>query len=71
MLLPSSESSGITYPSGSDPNGAISVRYGLLGIPTTFVVGADGRLRYEVLGRVDPQALRRALDHLLTGNDAG
>jgi len=58
---------GITYPSGYDPGGLLSAQYGLVGIPTTFIVGADGRLRYEVMGRVEGQALGEALGRVVPG----
>jgi peroxiredoxin len=35
--------SGLTYPLVLDPEGAIAQAYGVMGLPTTFLVGRDGR----------------------------
>jgi len=56
---------GITYSSVYDPSGTLSVDYGLIGIPTTFVIGADGRIRYEIIGKVTAPGIVPALRHLL------
>lgn len=34
---------GLTFPLVFDPDGKINVLYGVIGLPTTFVVGRDGR----------------------------
>ena len=34
---------GVTFPLVLDPNGKINSLYGVIGLPTTFVVGRDGR----------------------------
>jgi peroxiredoxin len=34
---------GLTFPFVLDPNGKINALYGVIGLPTTFVVGRDGR----------------------------
>jgi thiol-disulfide isomerase/thioredoxin len=34
---------GLTFPLVLDPDGAISAGYGVIGLPTTFVVARDGR----------------------------
>lgn len=56
---------GITYPSVFDPQGTLASRYGLIGLPTTFVVGSDGRIAYRFLGKVDASMLRSVLDDML------
>jgi peroxiredoxin len=35
--------SGLTFPLVLDPDGTINARYGVLGLPATFLVGRDGR----------------------------
>ena len=45
---------GITYPSGSDPSGRISIDYGVWGIPETFLIDADGRITYKHVGGISP-----------------
>ncbi len=34
---------GLTFPLVLDPDGKINVLYGVVALPTTFVVGRDGR----------------------------
>jgi cytochrome c biogenesis protein CcmG, thiol:disulfide interchange protein DsbE len=34
---------GLTFPLVTDPDGKTNARYGVIGLPTTFVVGRDGR----------------------------
>jgi cytochrome c biogenesis protein CcmG/thiol:disulfide interchange protein DsbE len=55
----------IPYPSVFDPGGELAGRYGLIGIPTTLVIRADGRIAYRITGRVDGSNLRSALNRLL------
>src|SRR5205807_4097898 len=43
---------GIRYPSGFDPDGSVASRYGLVGLPTTVFVSADGRLLERRVGEV-------------------
>jgi peroxiredoxin len=37
------EELGLTFPLVLDPDGRINALYGVIGLPTTFVVGRDGR----------------------------
>ncbi len=53
--------SGVRYPVGQDPQGRAATRYGLLGLPTTVFIGADGRVARAVSGQLTPAAL----DHWL------
>jgi thiol-disulfide isomerase/thioredoxin len=45
---------GVTYPTVADGGGGLSRGFGIQGIPTTVIVGPDGRRRFVVLGRVAP-----------------
>ena len=51
----------VSYPSGFDPNEHVASRYGVFGLPYTFVIDRAGRIRVEFRGRVDPSSLRSAL----------
>ncbi len=65
---------GMDYPSGVDPNGSAGDAFGIVGLPTTFIIGPDGRIRYVVTGRIEPASFRAALDSVLggaPGEDAG
>jgi cytochrome c biogenesis protein CcmG/thiol:disulfide interchange protein DsbE len=57
----------ITYPSVSDPAGRLAGEFGVVGLPTTFVLDQHGRIRYEVVGRIDERSFARALSALIGG----
>ncbi len=48
---------GLTYPNVFDTTGEIRVALGLTAYPTTYVFGADGRLRSRVNGGISEQRL--------------
>lgn len=55
---------GITYPSIMDEGARWEQEMGVVGIPTTIVVDRSGRMRYRLLGRVQPGDAERMLDEL-------
>jgi cytochrome c biogenesis protein CcmG/thiol:disulfide interchange protein DsbE len=55
----------ITYPSVYDPSGALAYDFGVIALPTTFVVGRDGVIAYHFTGIVTEPLLRRALEDVL------
>ncbi|MHB8671143.1 MAG: TlpA family protein disulfide reductase [Acidimicrobiales bacterium] len=55
---------GVTYASGYDRDGALSGKWGLVGLPTTVVLGADGVVAGRVLGPLDRAGLDRILAKL-------
>jgi cytochrome c biogenesis protein CcmG/thiol:disulfide interchange protein DsbE len=42
---------------GSDPNGAGAIAWGIRGVPETFIVDADGRIRHHHVGPIHPTDL--------------
>jgi cytochrome c biogenesis protein CcmG/thiol:disulfide interchange protein DsbE len=42
---------------GADRDGRASIEWGVYGVPETFVVDADGRIRYRHVGPIMPQDL--------------
>jgi DsbE subfamily thiol:disulfide oxidoreductase len=58
-------SHGMTYPSVIDRNGRLGEEYGIFGLPTTFIIGSDGRIHYAVYGRIHPTSFRPALDGVI------
>lgn len=56
---------GVTYPVVLDPGATISRAYGVTGLPMTFFVGRDGRVRQRVLGETSPAAFRTLAEGLL------
>ncbi len=58
----------ISYPNVRDPDGSVSRLFGATGVPETFFVGADGRIRGKFPGeQVDPKAWQAAASALLAG----
>jgi cytochrome c biogenesis protein CcmG, thiol:disulfide interchange protein DsbE len=59
---------GLTFPVLHDPSGEIQRRYGAPGLPATFIIDREGRIRHKILGARDweqPQharAIRALLD---------
>lgn len=44
------EELGLTFPVLLDLDGVVKDRYGVMGLPTTFLIGRDGRIRKRFLG---------------------
>jgi cytochrome c biogenesis protein CcmG/thiol:disulfide interchange protein DsbE len=56
---------GVTYPVLLDEQSAIAKRYGVMGLPTTYFVDANGVVRGKVIGEADEAVFERhALDLL-------
>jgi cytochrome c biogenesis protein CcmG/thiol:disulfide interchange protein DsbE len=52
---------GWTFPNLSDPNAHAGEAYGLVGLPSTFVIDARGRIRAALRGPQTAQSLTHAL----------
>lgn len=48
---------GITFPAGLDADGRIASAYNLYGVPDTFIIGADGRVRFSHTGDISEEDL--------------
>jgi cytochrome c biogenesis protein CcmG, thiol:disulfide interchange protein DsbE len=44
---------GLTFPVLHDPSGGIQARYQVNGLPTTYIIGRDGRIQRKVLGAAE------------------
>ena len=44
------EMGGQAYPALVDPDARTAIDYGLYGVPETFIIGADGRVRHKIIG---------------------
>ena len=58
---------GVTYPNGLDEGGRISIDYGVVGIPVTFVVDVEGTVARRWVGEIDIDTLKTWIDELLAG----
>jgi thiol-disulfide isomerase/thioredoxin len=52
---------GWTFPNLRDPQGAAGLRFGLTGLPTTFVIDSSGRVRATLRGPQTQKTLASAL----------
>ena len=55
----------LTFPNAPDPSGRVSVDYGVYGVPETFFIDRQGRVRAKHVGVVTDEKLREQLDRLL------
>lgn len=51
------EEFGLTFPNGRDPDGKITVDYGVIGLPVTFFIGAGGVVEGRWVGAVPEHKL--------------
>jgi DsbE subfamily thiol:disulfide oxidoreductase len=56
---------GLTYPSAFDPSGALAHKFGVLALPSTFVISADGWIEYHFTGIVSEELLRDSLESVM------
>ena len=58
---------GDPYTYGIDEGSRVAVEYGILGLPETFFIDADGIVRAKVSGPVDAAILQRTIEAILVG----
>jgi len=56
---------GISYETALDPDTVVARRYGVLGLPLTYFVDRQGRVREKVLGEADAEVFERMAGGLL------
>lgn len=54
-----------TFPNAPDPVGRVSVDFGVYGVPETFFLDRNGRIRYKHVGAVTDQLFRDQVERLL------
>jgi cytochrome c biogenesis protein CcmG/thiol:disulfide interchange protein DsbE len=54
-----------SFPNAPDPKGRVSVDYGVYGVPETFFINREGRVRFKHVGALTDEIARRHLDALL------
>jgi len=55
----------LTFPNVIDDNSAVSIDYGVFGVPETFFIHADGTLAYKHVGPVSTEVLETQIKALL------
>ena len=57
---------GLTFPNLRDTTGQVSVDYGVYGVPETFFIDRQGRIRAKHVGAVTDEAFRTNVERLLS-----
>ena len=52
---------GLTWDTLNDPDGSLARRFGVYGVPASFIVDADGRIRFHERGYTSSWGLRARL----------
>jgi thiol-disulfide isomerase/thioredoxin len=55
----------ISYQTLLDTRGDVARAYGVMGLPTTFIIDRDGRLYSRIIGESTPQLLEKIVRELL------
>ena len=58
---------GLTFPNGRDTEGKITVDYGVIGLPVTFFIGADGLVKGRWVGALPEARLTGWVEALIAG----
>ena len=58
---------GLTFPNGTDSGGKITVDYGVIGLPVTFFIGADGIVEGRFVGALREDRLVEWVEALVAG----
>ncbi len=56
---------GLSFPNAPDPKGKVSIDYGVYGVPETFVIDKQGRIRDKKVGAVTEAYLKEKIEPLL------
>ena len=62
---------GLTFPNGVDPDGAITVEYGVIGLPVTFFIGSSGIVEGRWVGAISEDKLEEWVKALLADSGSG
>ena len=54
---------GVSYPLGIDESGDVVASYPFVGLPTTYLIGADGAVARQIQGQVTGPVLQAFIDH--------
>ena len=55
---------GVGYAAGFDPGGTVAASYGVIGLPATFFISADGKVLESSTGEMDRDELREMIRRL-------
>ena len=55
----------ISFPNGPDPQGKVSIDYGVYGVPETFFIDRQGTIHYKHVGALDHKVLKAKIEEML------
>ncbi|MBI2883997.1 MAG: TlpA family protein disulfide reductase [Candidatus Methylomirabilis oxyfera] len=55
----------LSFPNAPDPQGKITIDYGVYGVPETFFIKRDGTIHYKHVGALDAKVLKAKIDEML------
>ncbi len=55
----------LSFPNAPDPGGRVSVEYGVYGVPETYFIDRQGRIRLKHAGAVSDDLFKRQVEQLL------
>ena len=55
----------VTYPNGPDPNGEISIDYGVSGLPVTFFISRKGKVVRRWVGAIEKSVLISSIEEIM------
>lgn len=55
----------VSYPNAPDPGGTVSINYGVVGVPETYLISRDGTIAHKIVGPVDVNQIVAPLEDLL------
>ena len=56
---------GLSFPNGRDVTGKVAIDYGVYGVPETFFIDRQGRIRAKHVGAVSDVVFREHVERLL------
>ena len=56
----------LTFPNAPDPQGKVSIDYGVYGVPETFIIDRRGTIRYKQVGAITEAYIKEKVEPLLT-----
>ena len=59
---------GLTFPNGLDPDGKITIDYGVIGLPVTFFVGSSGMVEGRWVGAIPEEKLEEWVKTLVAAS---
>src|SRR5262249_51200061 len=60
----------LSFPNAPDPSGKVSIDYGIYGVPETFFIDKQGRIRAKHVGSLSEQVFKQHVERLVSESAA-